>query len=243
MITTWTSGLLRRQPFRLSGSAAGIAAAVALLACLGSFLVAAQNAMTARAAAAVAVDWQVEVQPTGDPSTVLAAVRATPGVRAGSPVGFAHASGLRNAAAESTRTTGPAMVLGIPPTYRDTWPGAMRTLVGADHGVLIAQQTAANLNAAPGDTIAIGRAGMPTADVVIDGVVELPQADSLFQRVGSPPGSQPVAPPDNVVILDEVQWHRVFDPLAATRPTSSALRSMVRSITRCPAIRPRPTPR
>jgi len=54
MITTWTSGLLRRQPFRLLGSAAGIAAAVALLACLGSFLVAAQNAMTARAAAAVA---------------------------------------------------------------------------------------------------------------------------------------------------------------------------------------------
>jgi putative ABC transport system permease protein len=218
VITTWTSGLLRRQPFRLLGSATGIAAAVALLACLGSFLVAAQSAMTARAAAAVAVDWQVEVQPTGDPSTVLDTVRAAPGVRVASPVGFAHSPGLRNTGAGGTRTTGPAMVLGIPPNYRDTWPGAMRTLTGADHGVLIAQQTAANLNAAPGDTIGIGRAGMPTTDVVIDGVVELPQADSLFQNVGAPSGSQPIAPPDNVVILDEIQWHHAFDPLTATRP-------------------------
>jgi putative ABC transport system permease protein len=218
VIATWTSGLVRRQPYRLLGSATGIAAAVALLACLGSFLVAAQSAMTARAAAAVAVDWQVEVQPSGDPTTVLDTVRATPGVRVASPVGFAHSSGLSSTGAGGTRTTGPAMVLGIPSNYRDTWPGAMRTLAGVDHGVLIAQQTAANLNVAPGDTIAIGRAGMGTTDVAIDGVVELPQADSLFQKVGAPPGSQPIAPPDNVVILDETQWHHVFDPLTATRP-------------------------
>ncbi|MDT5242229.1 MAG: putative transport system permease protein, partial [Mycobacterium sp.] len=65
MIATWTLGLIRRQPGRLLGTAAGVAAAVALLACLGSFLAAAQSAMTARAAGAVAVDWQVEVQPNG----------------------------------------------------------------------------------------------------------------------------------------------------------------------------------
>ena len=107
------------------------------------------------------------------------------------------------------------MVLGIPPNYREQFPGAIRTLVGADNGVLIAQQTAANLHAAPGDTIHIGRAGIAPVDVVVDGVVDLPQADSLFQKVGAPVGAQPAAPPDNVLILGQAQWNNVFDPLAA----------------------------
>jgi putative ABC transport system permease protein len=218
MIATWTLGLIRRQPGRLLGTAAGIAAAVALLACLGSFLAAAQSAMTARAAGAVAVDWQVEVQPNGSIPAVLDTVRAAPHVVAATPVGFARSSGLSATGAGSIRTTGPAMVLGIPTTYRDTWPAVLRTLAGTDRGVLIAQQTAANLNAAPGDTITIARSGMPAFDVVVDGVVELPQANSLFQKVGAPPGAQPTAPPDNVLILDEAQWHTAFDPLAAARP-------------------------
>ena len=218
MIATWTLGLIRRQPGRLLGTAAGIAAAVALLACLGSFLAAAQSAMTARAAGAVAVDWQVEVQPNGSTPAVLDTVRTAPHVLAASPVGFARSSGLSATGAGGIRTTGPATVLGIPMTYRDTWPAVLRTLAGTDHGVLIAQQTAANLNAAPGDTITIARPGMPAIDVVVDGVVELRQANSLFQKVGAPPGAQPTAPPDNVLFLDEAQWHTVFDPLAAARP-------------------------
>ena len=55
-------------------------------------------------------------------------------------------------------------------------------------------------------------------DVVVDGMVDLPQANSLFQKVGAPPGAQPTAPPDNVLILDEARWHHVFDPLATARP-------------------------
>ena len=218
MIATWTLGLIRRRPGRLLGTATGVAAAVALLACLGSFLAAAQSAMTARAAGAVAVDWQVEVQPNGSTPDVLNTVRAAPHVVATSPVEFAQSSGLSATRAGSIRTTGPATVLGIPATYRDTWPALMRTLAGADGGVLIAQQTAANLNAAPGDTITIARAGMQAIDVVVDGVVDLPQANSLFQKVGAPPGAQPTAPPDNVLILDEARWHNVFDPLATARP-------------------------
>jgi putative ABC transport system permease protein len=100
--------------------------------------------MTARAAAVVAVDWQIEVQPTGTTATVLDTVRATPRVQAVAPVGFAS-SGLSSTGATSIRTTGPAMVLGIPPNYRDTWPGDLRTLAEAHRGVLIAQQTSANL--------------------------------------------------------------------------------------------------
>jgi len=110
------------------------------------------------------------------------------------------------------------MVLGVPDQYRQQWPAAIRTLTGSDHGVLVAQQTAANLAAAPGDTVQIGRSGLPPVNVRIDGVVELPQADSLFRKIGAPPGAQPVAPPDNVLLLPDAQWHAIFDPLGANRP-------------------------
>jgi putative ABC transport system permease protein len=218
VIATWTLGLLRRRFGRLAATASGVAAAVALLACLGSFLAAAQASMTARAARGVVIDWQVEVQPGAAQGSAFDAVRATPGVLAALPVGFAQSTGLVAASAGSTQTTGPAKVLGIPPDYRQQFPGTLRTLVGADTGVLVAQQTAANLHVAPGDTIQIGRAGLAPVDVVVDGVVDLPHADSLFQKVGAPLGAQPVAPPDNVLILDQTQWHRVFDPLSGVRP-------------------------
>ena len=217
MILTWTQGLFRRRWGRLAAAAAGIAAAVALVACLGSFLAAAQGSMTARALRSVAVDWQVEVQPGIQPATILDTVRSTPGVNAALPVGFAHSAGFVAQTTGSTQTTGPAMVLGIPANYREQFPGVLRTLVGADSGVLIAQQTAANLHVVPGDTVRIGRAGMTPVEVKVDGVVDLPQADSLFQNVGAPVGAQPVAPPDNVLILGEAQWHRMFDPMAGPR--------------------------
>ena len=215
---TWTLGLLRRRLGRLAATAAGIAAAVALLACLGSFLAAAQSSMTARAVRAVVVDWQVQVQPDFSPATAMDAVRATPRVKAALPVAFAHSTGFAATTGVSTQTTGPAIVLGVPPDYRAQFPGVLRPLVGADAGVLIAQQTAANLHVAPGDTVRIGRAGLTPVDVVVAGVVDLPQADSLFRKVGAPLGAQPTAPPDNVLILSQSQWHNTFDGLSAVRP-------------------------
>jgi putative ABC transport system permease protein len=218
MIAIWTLALLRRRRGRLALTAAGIAAAVALLACLGSFLAAAQGSMTDRAIHGVAVDWQVELQPGAELSTVLSTVQTAPGVRAALPVGFAHSSGLTAQTSTSTQTTGPAVVLGVPADYRQQFPGAIRPLVGDDTGAVLAQQTAANLHVAPGDAVQIGRPGLAPVDVVVSGVVDLPQADSLFQKVGAPPATQPVAPPDNVLLLGLDQWHRVFDPLTAARP-------------------------
>ena len=42
---------------------------------------------------------------------------------------------------------------------RTTFPGELRVLAGTGTGVLLAQQTAANLHAQPGDTVPIGRPG------------------------------------------------------------------------------------
>ena len=52
--------------------------------------------------------------------------------------------------------------------------------------------------------------------LTVDGVVDLPQLDSLLQKVGAPTGAQ--APPDNVVLVPAATWHTMFDPLAAQRP-------------------------
>ncbi|MEP6625549.1 MAG: FtsX-like permease family protein, partial [Acidimicrobiia bacterium] len=134
------------------------------------------------------------------------------------PVEFAQTPGLQAITGGSTQTTGAGVVVGLPDTYRRVFPGVIRDLVGARTGVLVAQQTAANLHVAPGDTITIDRTGLPAFDVRVDGVVDLPQADSFFQKIGAPVGAQPQAPPDNVILLPAAQWHQHLDPLAASRP-------------------------
>jgi putative ABC transport system permease protein len=218
MIGIWLVGLLRRRPARLAGAALGIAIAVALLASLGSFLAHSKATMTKRAVQGVAVDWQVQVQPGADPAAVDRLVTGSAGVQAALPVGFGQTSGLATTTGGSTQTTGPGVVLGLPANYRTTFPQMIRSLTGTDNGVLVFQQTASNLHAAPGDTVSIGRAGLPPVRVLVSGVVDLPQVDSLFQKVGAPVGAQRTAPPDNVVLLPSPLWHQIFDPLAKTRP-------------------------
>jgi len=214
----WLRGLVARRPGRLVATAAGVAIAVALLASIGTFLGSSKATMTKRAAATVGVDWQVEAQPGADPGAVLSATESTAGTTAALPVGYAESSGFVATTGGTTQNTGPGVVLGIPADYRTTFPAELRDLAGTGAGVLLAQQTAANLHVAPGDVVTIGRAGLPPIDVVVDGVVDLPQANSLFQKVGAPIGAQPVAPPDNVILLPSAQWHELFDPLTQARP-------------------------
>ncbi|MFC8671400.1 FtsX-like permease family protein [Streptomyces griseorubiginosus] len=206
MITAWASGLARHRTGRLLAALAGVTLAVALVAALGSFLTASKATMTQRALRSVAVDWQVQVQPGADPNAVLSLVQKTPGTRTALPVGFAHTSGFTARVQGSTQTTGPGVALGLPDGYRARFPDAVRTLSGSSTGVLLAQQTASNLHAAPGDTITIRLPGAGLHRVKVDGVVDLPQADSLFQTVGAPSQSQPTAPPDNVVLLPAARF-------------------------------------
>ena len=214
MISIWIRGLLARRRSLLLATALGVAVAVALLASLGVFLASSKASMTKRAASGVTVDWQVQVASGADATAVQDATSAAPGVMAALPVGYAKTTGLKAATGGTTQTTGPGVVLGLPANYQSVFPGEVRSLSGSSKGVLIAQQTASNLHVAPGDTISIGRAGLPAAKVVVDGVVDLPQADSLFQVVGAPPQSQPVAPPDNVVLLPSSTYATVMGPLA-----------------------------
>lgn len=198
----WLSGLLRRRRGRLLAVTAGVALAVALLASLGAFLVGAQSTMTDRATRAVAVDWQVQVASTADPAAVLTTVAQTPGTTAALPVSRLDVAGLTATTGGSRQATGAAVALGIPDRYQSTFPGEIRTLAGRPGGVMVAQQTAANLHVGPGDRIQVQRGpGSPPITLTVGSVVDLPQANSLFQRVGAAPQAQPPAPPDNVVIV------------------------------------------
>ncbi|MEU8981254.1 ABC transporter permease [Streptomyces sp. NPDC048309] len=201
MNTAWARGLARHRTGRLVAALAGIALAVALVASLGSFLTASKATMTQRAVRSVAVDWQVEVQPGADPNAMLSLVRRTPGIQTAVPVGFAHSSSFAAHVQGSTQTTGPGVVLGLPDYYQKLFPGEVRPLTGSTSGVLLAQQTASNLHVAPGDTVSIQLPGTGARQVRVAGVVDLPQADSLFQKVGALSQTQPTAPPDNVVLL------------------------------------------
>ena len=213
---TWIRGIVTRRSGRLIGTATGVAIAVALLASIGTFLAGSKATMTRRAVQNVTVDWQVEAQPGADPKAVLTGV--TTRAKAALPVEFATTTGLQATTGASTQTTGPGVVVGLPDTYRTAFPGVIRDLAGARSGVLVAQQTAANLHVAPGDSVSIGRAGLTSVVLRIDGVIDLPHADSFFQKVGAPIGAQPQAPPDNVLLVPAATWHAQFDALGATRP-------------------------
>ncbi len=231
----WLRGLLGRRRLRLLASAAGVATGVALLASLGAFSSATTSKMTDRAVARVPVDWQVQVQPGTRPAGVLTTVRRFPGVQRALPVGFAPTAGLESTTGGSTQRTGPGRVLALPPGYARAFPGELRTLSGASEGVLLAQQTAANLRAQPGDAVRIDRPGGKPATVRVDGVVELPAADSLFQRVGAPPGAQAQAPPDNVILLPARLFARVEAGAAAGSVTTQIHANLDRTLPGSPS--------
>jgi putative ABC transport system permease protein len=214
---TWVKGLLLRRSGRVVATALGVAVGVALLASIGTFLSATTSRMTTRAAARIPIDWQVQAAPGVDLGSVLSRVQRYPGVKRALPVRFAATPGLQATTGGSLQRTGPGRVVSIPPGYSAAFPGEIRPLAGHGDGVMLAQQTAANLHARPGDIVRIGLVGGGSAPVRVDGVVDLPAADSLFQQVGAPPGAQAHAPPDNIILLPARVWDRVESNGTGTR--------------------------
>jgi putative ABC transport system permease protein len=127
---------------------------------------------------------------------------------------LAQVSGFESHTGGAVRRTGQAFLVSLPADYPGMFPAVIRNLIGAHSGVLLPQQTAANLAAAPGDTVDVLGAGGRTVTVMVDGVVDLPQADSFFQVVGAPPGAGATAPPDNVLLVPPER----FDGLSAGSP-------------------------
>lgn len=220
MIGLWISGLVRARSGRLIGAVAGVASVVALTAVLGIFFQASSASMTARAIASVPVDWQVQLAPGASLDAVRdAASKATPLSKV-HVVDYVAVDGFESSTGGTVQTTGAGQVLGLDPSYATSFPAEMRLLLGSFEGVLVAQQTAANLHVSLGDTVLIYRPGLPNVEVKVSGVVDLPNADSLFQAVGVPKGLAPQAPPDNVLLLPTPLWRELFAPQKEIRPDS-----------------------
>ena len=218
---SWVAGLVRRRPGRIVGLTTAVTMAVLLTASLGAFFSASRSRMTADAVASVPVDWQVQLAQRADVSKAMSIVGTATGIIQVLPIRYADTTGFRSSAGGTVQTTGPGAVLGLPAGYAAAFPGEVRPLIGAPDGVLLAQQTAANLGATIGSDIAIGRPGAPAAHVTVDGVVDLPAADSLFQAIGAAPGSAPTAPPDNVALLPAAVFAKLFP--AGTRGVTTQL--------------------
>ena len=221
MISDWIFGLIRYRGRLLASAACGAAIAVALLAVLGLFVAQSTSTMTARAISAVAPDWQVQLVGTVDADQAQSAVAETVPVTSSQVVSYADVQGFAANTGGTVQTTGSGKVVGLQPDYAKAFPRQLRLLAGSIDGVLIAQQTAANLHANPGDVITINRLVGDPVDVKITGVVEMPNADQFFQVIGATPQAAPTAPPDNVVLLPQAQWEAAFGAQLETMPQTA----------------------
>jgi putative ABC transport system permease protein len=212
----WLTGLIRRRPLELLTAALSVALAMAFVASLGSFVTQSRDALTVRAAASVPVDWQVQVTPQGTIDQVSNRVAKVPGIISVETLSYAHVKALTSTGPGGARQTGAAYVVGISPSYASTFPGELRHLLGSRSGVLLLQQTAANLAAAPGDRISVRSAGL-SAPLTVEGVVEMPAEDSFFQVVGLAPGAGVSAPPDNVVLVPQASFASVVGKTTVVR--------------------------
>jgi putative ABC transport system permease protein len=227
-ITRWAKGIVTHRTARLSGAIIGVALTITLLASLGTFLASSSATMTSRSISDVPVDWQILLTSGADQQNVQEALGKTTSYTVLENAGYADAAGFTSTTGGTVQTTGEGKVLGISSTYRHNYPRMIRQLTGNEEGILIAQQTAANLHVKEGDIVTIKRISMPPVQVTVDGVVDLPYADSLFQAIGVPAGTAPTAPPDNVLLLPEKQWHTLFEPQSKVRPDTVRMQFHVR---------------
>ncbi|MFJ6322141.1 MULTISPECIES: FtsX-like permease family protein [unclassified Rhizobium] len=230
MFVLWIRGVLAHRLARVAGSAVGIALTFALLAILALFLVSAGASMTSRAISAVPIDWQVQLVPGADQDAIRRTLQQTALVQTVHEVRYADVGGFEASTDGTVQVTGPGQVIALDDNYLRDFPMEARFLSGNRDGILIAQQTAANLHVGPGDSVTIKRIDLPPLTAKVDGVVDLPDADALFQAVGQPPQTAPQAPPDNVLILPLAEWGQVFDPQAKARPDTTRQQMHVRLV-------------
>ncbi len=163
--TTWLSGLVRRRYGRMVPAILGVSLTIAMLAILGVFINASAATMTQRALGDVPVDWQVEVVPGADVNAVQQELQRTGHAKTIEPVGYADVSGFTAVSGGTTQTTGGGKVLGITSTYWKNFPSQLRPMLGRSDGILIAQQTAANLHVSVGDNLTVLRMGLRRASM------------------------------------------------------------------------------
>ena len=244
MVTlTWLRGLLAHRRARLVSTALGVAVGVALLASIGTFLSATTSKMTARASASVAVDWQVAGQPRArtppSSSRAVAALRRRHRALAGRHRRHQRAARPRRRAARSR----PARPRSRPARrLRDDVPRRAAHARGLRAPACCSpSRPPPTCTPGPGDTIAIGRAGLPAPRSGSTASSRCRRPTRSSSRSARRAGAQPQAPPDNVILLPQRRSGRSRRARRG-RPELVARRSTRRSRARCPGARTRRTP-
>ncbi len=208
----------------------GVGLALALLACLGSFVDSSVKTMTGRAVAGLSIDWQIQLNSRADEETVRAVIRQSDPNAVLETVAYADVTGLVAKTGETVQTTGAAVVLGLSASYGKAFPNEIASMFGSDQGVFALQQTAANLHVSIGDLVTIQRpGGLPPVEVKINGIINLPDAGAVFQKVGAPSGANPPTTPDNVLVLPIEIWRYLFSEQMAVQPDSAHAQVHVRT--------------
>jgi putative ABC transport system permease protein len=228
VIALWLKAIVSRASARLAGAVAGVALTIALVAALGAQIASSAGDMTRQATAGVGVDWQVQLNPGADARSMRAAIERATATTALLPVNYADVVGFEATQGTTTQTTGAGKAVGLPDGYFAAFPSQVRWNIGAHAGALLFSQTAANLHATVGDTIALHPVAGAPVRLRVDGIVAMPGIDTFFQAIGLPPGAAPQAPPDNVVLLPERRWHKIFDRQGTARPDTTLLQFHVR---------------
>jgi putative ABC transport system permease protein len=219
LILSWTANLVVRRPTRLVGTMIGVGLALALMACLGSFIDSSVKTMTSRAVAGLPIDWQILLGPGAEEEVVRTAVHQADADAVVETVAYADVPSLVARTGGTVQTTGAGVVLGLSADYRKAFPTEIAPMVGADQGVYAVQQTAANLHVSIGDLVSIQRAGgLGPVEVKINGIINLPDASTIFQQV--PSGANSPAPPDNVLVLPIEIWRYLFSEQMVVQPGS-----------------------
>ena len=125
----WIVGLWRRRVWFMIAASLSIAITIAFTAALGSFVSSSRASLTQRATQTIAVDWQVQVTPQGSRAQVAQALTGIHGIQHVVPVSYAKVDGLSASKTGSIRTTGTAIVVGLPSSYTIAFPQQFRYLV------------------------------------------------------------------------------------------------------------------
>ena len=180
-----------------------------------AFLSRRRSTMTTRGRAP-ACPWTGRSRPSpgGPAARARRRVRRSPGVVRAQPVGFAPTQRLSATTGGSTQTHRAREGARAARTgTRRRSPARCARWRAAGPACCSPSRRRRTCTPRPATRSRSAAPGSAPATVRVDGVVELPAADSLFQTVGAPPGAQASAPPDNVVLLPAA----TFDALGAAR--------------------------
>ncbi|HZI34454.1 MAG TPA: ABC transporter permease [Gaiellales bacterium] len=194
---------LRRAPGRTAVRVLVLAAAVAMLGSMLTFVSHSLTTMTATAVRSVPLDWQGPVGSQRQATAVAAAVARQRDVLQASASATAPFAESGHTAPAGRISSASGSILAVPPDYL-AHLSTLRMLQGrfAAGSVVLDQQLAATLQARIGDTISVVPVkGAAPRRFAVSGIALVTAPDVLFQPLNPLLGPAPAQPPAEIIVM------------------------------------------